>query len=193
MVSINTFSFILADKASNLHFSAWVEQGGIVGRGVLLDYAAWAKTKNITIDHFSSYPISASALEEVATFQGTELRQGDILFVRTGWVEAFSNLSSEKAVALADMTNPPAVGVESSEATLRWIWNTGFAAVAGDQPSFEAWPCQNPKYMLHEWLLAGWGMPIGEIFDLERLSQECQKRGRWSFFFSSIPLRVSNA
>ena len=89
------------------------------------------------------------------------------------------------------MTTPPAVGLESSEKTLRWIWETGFSAVAGDQPSFEAWPCQNPNYMLHEWLLAGWGMPIGEIFDLERLSEECRKRHRWSFFFSSMPLRVS--
>jgi hypothetical protein len=83
--------------------------------------------------------------------------------------------------------------VESSEKTLRWLWETGFAAVAGDMPGFEAWPCQNTQYMLHEWLLAGWGMPIGEMFDLERLSEECRKRKKWSFFFSSAPLRVCHA
>ena len=58
-------------------------------------------------------------------------------------------------------------------------------------PSFEAWPCRNKEWHLHEWLLAGWGMPIGELFDLEKLAQECQKRQRWTFFFSSVPLRVS--
>jgi hypothetical protein len=86
---------------------------------------------------------------------------------------------------------PPAIGLESSEETLRWIWDNQFAAVVGDQPSFEAWLCQDTDYMLHEWLLAGWGMPIGELFDLKQLSEECQKRKRWSFFFSSMPLRVS--
>lgn len=44
---------------------------------------------------------------------------------------------------------------------------------------------------MHEWLLSGWGMPIGEIFDLERLSVECRRLGKWSFFFSSMPLNVS--
>jgi len=33
-------------------------------------------------------------------------------------------------------------------------------------------------------------MPIGEMFDLERLAEECEKRGRWSFFVTSAPLRV---
>lgn len=162
-----------------------------MGRGVLLDYAAWAEAQNIAVDHFSPHSISAATLQNIADTQGTELQKGDILFVRTGWVRAFTNLSTEKAIALADTTNPPAIGLESSIATARWLWETGFAAAAGDQPSFEAWPCQNPEYMLHEWLLAGWGMPIGEIFDLERLSEECRRRGRWSFFFSSMPLRVS--
>ena len=31
---------------------------------------------------------------------------------------------------------------------------------------------------------------IGELFDLESLSVECQKRKRWTFFFSSMPLKV---
>ena len=44
---------------------------------------------------------------------------------------------------------------------------------------------QNPKLLLHEVLLAGWGMPIGELFDLERLAEHCKRVGRWSFFLSS--------
>jgi hypothetical protein len=39
--------------------------------------------------------------------------------------------------------------------------------------------------MLHEVLLAGWGCPIGELFDLEALAEECQKQSRWSFFLTS--------
>jgi hypothetical protein len=44
---------------------------------------------------------------------------------------------------------------------------------------------------LHEWLLAGWGMPIGELFYLEELSKKCKELGRYTFFLSSSPMNVS--
>lgn len=84
----------------------------------------------------------------------------------------------------------PAIGVESGEEMLKWIWENQFAAVAGDMIAFEALPFQSKDYWMHEWLLAGWGLPIGELFDLEALAAECKKLGKWSFFFSSVPLRV---
>ena len=34
-------------------------------------------------------------------------------------------------------------------------------------------------------------MPIGEYFDLEELAACCRVNGRWSFFLSSVPLKVS--
>jgi hypothetical protein len=45
--------------------------------------------------------------------------------------------------------------------------------------------------MMHEVLLAGWGCPIGELFDLEALAEECQKQKRWSFFVTSEVCNVS--
>jgi hypothetical protein len=80
------------------------------------------------------------------------------------------------------------IGVEQSEEMLRWIWEN-FSAVAGDQPAFEAWPTQKEWHM-HEILLAGWGCPIGELFDLERLAGRCEEQGRWSFFLVSEPCNV---
>jgi len=62
--------------------------------------------------------------------------------------------------------------------------------VAGDQPSFECWPSKE-SFMLHEVLLAGWGCPIGELFDLEKLGEECKRLGRWSFFVTSEVCNVS--
>lgn len=169
----------------------WVENGGIVGRGVLLDYLAWAEANGKPVDCFQSQSIPVSSLQEVAASQNTSFRPGDILFVRTGWTRAYERLTQAECQQLADCPAPQVIGVESSEATLRWIWDNNFAAVVGDMPAFEAYPCQNLEFFLHQWLLAGWGVPIGELFDLERLSQECRKRGRWSFFFSSVPLKVS--
>lgn len=73
---------------------------------------------------------------------------------------------------------------------LKWIWESEFAAVAGDMIAFEAFPFQSTDFWMHEWLLAGWGIPIGELFDLERLAGECRRLGKWTFFFSSVPLKV---
>lgn len=45
--------------------------------------------------------------------------------------------------------------------------------------------CEN--YLLHHYVLPLWGMPIGELLDLEKLSETCKKQNRWSFFFASAP------
>jgi hypothetical protein len=114
----------------------------------------------------------------------------DILFIRSGFIKAITELSSGDAAAYAATAPPLAIGVSSSEETLRWIWDNQFSAVAGDAPAFEALPFQSTTHSLHEWLLAGWGMPIGELFDLEHLSEKCKRLKSWSFFYSSVPLNV---
>jgi hypothetical protein len=43
---------------------------------------------------------------------------------------------------------------------------------------------------LHESLLALWGVPIGEMLDLERLAEKCKELKRWEFFFTSQPANV---
>jgi hypothetical protein len=36
--------------------------------------------------------------------------------------------------------------------------------------------------------LGGWGMPIGEMFFLEKLAEDCDKDKVYTFFFTSAPL-----
>lgn len=45
-------------------------------------------------------------------------------------------------------------------------------------------------YYLHEKLLALWGVPIGELWDLEKLAEKCVERKQWTFFLSSAPNHV---
>lgn len=94
----------------------------------------------------------------------------------------------EELSRLQDVYPPNFGGVEQTDDMLRWIWEN-FSAVAGDQPAFEQWPPQKP-YSLHEVLLSGWGCPIGELFDLEKLATMCKQEGRWSFFIVSEPCTV---
>lgn len=49
------------------------------------------------------------------------------------------------------------------------------------------------EWHLHPILLAGWGTPIGELFDLDELAKLCEKNKRWSFFFTSAPLNYTGA
>ena len=53
----------------------------------------------------------------------------------------------------------------------------------------EAWPTQK-DWSCHEVMLARWGMPIGELFDLEALGKHCKETGRYEFFVVSEPVNV---
>ena len=136
-------------------------------------------------------------------------RLGDILFVRAGFTAAYNAMDDKAQRAIAERASPDFLGVEASAATLKWLWESGFAAVASDAPSFERAPIAGSHTaiggiwagepweeemqtggLLHQWLLGGWGVPIGEMFDLEALAAKCTELQRWSFFVSSVPLKV---
>lgn len=117
--------------------------------------------------------------------------RGDVLLVRSGWLAAYRNLTIEERAALPDRKVRSSCGVEASEESIRWHWDNAFSAVAGDTVAYEAWPSPKPwGVSMHEVFLSGWGMPIGESFDLEALSEKCAKEGRWTFLFVSVPLNV---
>ncbi|PMD25416.1 hypothetical protein NA56DRAFT_686012 [Hyaloscypha hepaticicola] len=168
----------------------WVENGGVVGRGVLLDYKGWAESQGLEPALLEITEITVEQLNAIAAAQGVNFQPGDILFVHSGFVKALEALQGEDAKNYAANPPPTAIGVKSGEEMVKWIWEKQFAAVAGDMLAFEALPFQSTTHLLHEWLLAGWGMPIGELFDLEKLATECRRLNKWSFFFSSIPLKV---
>ncbi|KAI0108639.1 hypothetical protein GGR51DRAFT_514474 [Nemania sp. FL0031] len=181
-------------RSTILGIQAWAEQG-IVGRGVLIDYHGWrtspegqAQSKVENYDSFESVSIPLEDLQACLKAQGTELKFGDILFIRSGFMASLATKTAEDLSTYRDVEPHHFGGVEQSEDMLRWIWDH-FAAVAGDQPSFECWPTKEP-WRLHEVLLSGWGCPIGELFDLEKLAQHCREIGRWTFFVSSEPCNV---
>lgn len=167
----------------------------MVGRGVLLDFASYAERNSIPISAFESTVIPIKLIKEVAREQGVTFRAGDILFIRCGFTKAYEKLSVEEAIALGERPSSDFVGIESSEETLRWFWDNQFAAVAGDGIAVESSPVQGAQvpqeWSIHQWCLAGWGMPLGEMFYLEKLAAYCNEKKRWTFFFSSMPLHVS--
>jgi len=177
------------NNSSRCGIGAWAQKG-IVGRGVLIDYWGYAQKHNKAYDPMSSHQISVSELLACAKEQGTEFQYGDIFITRTGFIDAYNKLDKagrEKLVA-GQWTDHKYVGVQQSEEMLDFLHDNYFAAVAGDQPSFETWPF--PALALHGYLLPRWGVPIGEMWDVEKLAETCKKHGRYHFFFSSSPANV---
>jgi len=116
-------------------------------------------------------------------------KKGDILFIRTGVIPEWDSFSDQQKKDYAAQKKPEHAGMEACIELLEWLWDNGISAVAGDAISWEVFPTPG-EVSIHEYLLAGWGMPIGELFDLEALSRTCQELNRYSFFVTSMPLNM---
>jgi hypothetical protein len=175
-----------------------VSAKGIAGRVVFIDWYRWANKHGIEVDAMTTYQVPFSQILEALRDQGQDesiFRPGDILMIRFGYIHQYDTMDEEKRRRLNELyktSKPDNIGIKPSEDLLRFLWNNKIAAVCGDSRSFEAWPCQELDWHLHEWLLAGFGMPIGELFDLEELSQLCSQLHRYTFFLSSSPMNVSS-
>lgn len=66
------------------------------------------------------------------------------------------------------------------------LLNSHANTISSEAPVDEEW-------LLHPILLAGWGTPMGELFDLDALAELCKLKNRWSFFVTSVPLRYKGA
>lgn len=165
---------------------AWARRG-IAGRGVLLDHQRWAAKRGIHHIAGERIAIPVSELQQVAHDQGTSFQSGDILIVRTGWTAWYESLDESARAEVANGGHT-FIGVSQGTETFRFLWDNHFAAVAGDAPSFEAWPPEHISTSLHMTLLPLWGMPIGEMFYLENLAADCAEDGVYEFLLTSSPL-----
>jgi hypothetical protein len=184
--------------------------GGITARGVILDYPRYLeKHGKEKVDALSANHIDAQTLKDMLKETSIQTSPGDILLLRTGFTRDYSALSTADRKAMA--TKPPTfLGVQSHKDVAQWIWESGFVAVAGDAPSFEMSPLVGAHNapggiwkgetweeemqgggLLHQWLLGGWGVMIGEMWDLEALCDKAVELGRATCFVSSVPLKVS--
>ncbi|KAL8713846.1 MAG: hypothetical protein Q9225_006671 [Loekoesia sp. 1 TL-2023] len=155
----NTHAADIIGPKANLKNSIhhWNGHGGLVGRGVLLDYRTYADKKGIQYDSFIDHRIPYEELYLCGKDQGVDIRPqaqggdikiGDILFIRSGFVEKYHQVKSSEEwskIALRPHVIGPDdqqrwAGVAQEEKMLDWLHDCYFAAVAGDSPSFEAWP-----------------------------------------------------
>jgi len=145
----------------------------------------------------TAHPVSFAELVRTLQHQGLsvdDFRPGDVVIVRFGYLAQYESMDDAKRQKLDEWYKthkPDNIGLQPSKELLEFLWSKKIAAIAGDTWALEVWPCTELDWHLHEWLLAGWGMPIGELFYLEEMAKICKDLGRWTFFLSSSPMNVS--
>ncbi|KIW77776.1 hypothetical protein Z517_07609 [Fonsecaea pedrosoi CBS 271.37] len=177
----------IQDPASHsIHY--WCKKG-IVGRGVLLDWPRWLEsTGKEPFSPISSRGLSVQDMKLIAEHQGVQFSHGDILIIRTGFLKWYREAPEQARSDAFDALR--FAGVQQGTETQRWLWDSRFAAVAGDAVSWECYPPPSDGSMLHQWLLPHVGIPIGELWDLESLGEACHRLKKWTFMLCSAPLNI---
>ncbi len=154
----------------------------LISRGVLLDIAA-LKGVDILPD---SYEITAADLSAAEERQGVQVRSGDILLVRTGWIRYFRQGDKVKFNG-----NEAGLGLDSC----RWLYDREVAALAVDNWAAEAWPStvEGGGIPFHQVTIRDMGLMLGEMFDFENLAVDCAQDGIWEFLFSSVGIEVTGS
>lgn len=148
----------------------------IVGRGVLLDVARAKGVQHLP----DRYEITADDLIATLQAQGTELRPGDSVLVRTGWFKAFYEIDPD-----AFFASQPGVGPDAAI----WLYEHGMALLGTDTSGTEVIPQPDPERTTHAVMLVERGVHLIEIMDLESIAGE----SIYEFLFVCLPLRITGA
>ncbi|HEY8766393.1 MAG TPA: cyclase family protein [Dehalococcoidia bacterium] len=187
---------IVAGDGGKLGIDVFARRG-IAGRGVLLDVGSYLRAQGRPLDQASSTVITRGDLEACRKSQGTDVRTGDILLVRSGWLTWYLNETTPaQREALAGGAPPQrslrAPGLGPPQEMAAYLWDLHVAAVAADNPALEAWPpaSREADGFMHTTLIPLLGMAIGELWWLDDLAADCAADRRYEFFFTSAPLNV---
>jgi kynurenine formamidase len=168
-------------EAEHLGSRHWLKAGAdrhppIVARGVLLDVAGLHGVEMLP----DSHPIGAEDLKATLALQGTELRTGDVVLVRTGRMTVWPD---------ADAFVPDEPGLDLGGA--RFLAEAGAMLIGADNIGLERHPSGDPQSWqpVHTYLLAEAGIPILEIVDTEELAAE----GVHEFAFIGACLKLRGA
>lgn len=160
---------------------------GIATRGVVVDLPALFAAQGREWSPLGRYEVSAAELDHYLVQAGVTLSPGDVLLVRTGWLELFLNQSQEGRERV--FRGREHSGLAGDLLMWQFLWDHRVAAVACDNPSVEILPFEEGRPSLHLGI-ARLGLVLGELFDLEELAAESVETGRLTCMFVSIPLNL---
>jgi kynurenine formamidase len=163
----------------DLGVRGWTKSGvdkypPIVARGVMIDVA-----RSKGMDRLApSYVITPADLQEALKKQGTTLRPGDVVLVRTGMMTVWPDL------AKYTLLDEPGLGIEAAQ----WLVERQQTMLLGaDTFGVESLPSKDPANFvpLHSYLLVERGVSLLEAVWLEDLSKDRV----YEFLFIASPLK----
>lgn len=132
--------------------------GGIAGRGVLIDVAA---SKGVDLLD-PGYVITVADLQKALDDQGVELQTGDLVLIRTGWLEDY--LANQ-----GEMMPQPGIGLEAAA----FLAEKDVALVGSDNGAVESIPFDQNVYLGgHIILLVENGIYLVENMNLAELATD---------------------
>ncbi|NMO04639.1 cyclase family protein [Gordonia sp. TBRC 11910] len=178
----------------------------IAGRAVVADIDGYLQSIGGHLDHDAGQPVELETLCATLEHQGSTIKPGDIVLVRFGWLGHYRDDSSadwRKNLVVKQFHT----GMRQDRDLLEWLWDHRVAMVAADNFAFECWPAgpDSPFFaeadrsgvaddphagIMHRELIALLGMPIGELWDLDRLAADCAADGRYECLVTVSPLPV---
>ena len=149
-------------------------------RGVLLDAAGHRGVACLP----KGSPIDAAELEAISAAEGVDVRAGDVVAIRTGYMGLWPD-----AEAMAAHKTP---GPDISAA--HWLLERGVVATGTDTETYEVQPAPDPgpsgnPQPVHTLLLIQNGIYLMESLDLEALARERV----YEFLFVALPLKIRGA
>jgi kynurenine formamidase len=155
----------------------------IAGRGVLLDVGRVIGGGELP----DGFAITSAHLEATIAAQGSPVRRGDIVIVRTGC------LTRARREGWGDYAGGDSPGLSFS--TADWLHRTEIAAIATDTWGFEVRPNEfdNAFQPLHQVAIPHIGLFLGEMWDPDALAEACAADGVHDFFLTAAPLPITGA
>jgi kynurenine formamidase len=132
-------------------------QPPVIARGILLDVAGHAGVDMLP----DSHAIDVAQIEEVLEAQGSEIRFGDVVLIRTGRMNAWGD-------GPRYLYNEPGL----NRASAAYIAEAGAMIIGADNIALEQTPSADPDnwHPVHTYLLAECGLPIMENIWLEEIA-----------------------
>ena len=169
------------EASAVFHDFGWLANGmehapAVIARGILLDMPAALVCDCLP----ERYEITPADAERALESQGTELRAGDVVLVRTGWFAKHYEQNTDSYFA-----SEPGVGRDAA----LWLHERGMALLGTDTSGTEVTPMPDLERTTHVAMLVERGVHLIEIMDLEAIARERV----YEFLFIALPLRIAGA
>lgn len=146
----------------------------IVRRGVLLDVAGTLRVPALDSQHV----IGPSELEAAARAAKVDLRPGDVVMIRTGWIKHWPDQRRYYSI----QTGTPGINLEAA----KWATDQGVFCLGSDNFGVEYIPAPDDAYPVHVHCLIEKGVHIMEVVNLEEIS----KAGVHEFLLVMATLKI---